>query len=117
VLVAGSSAGAATVSKRTTAHAQSDVEHLLRLMDRDKNGTVSKEEYMQFMSQTYDSLDSEKTGQLASRHLQPLSAPNYLKCHGLAVERGLAVNERGRTDTGISAWGDFMRDCMAGKIH
>jgi hypothetical protein len=38
-------------------------------------------------------------------------------CEQLALSRGIDVNERGRTEHGPSAFGQFMRSCLAGKIR
>jgi len=51
-------------SGRTATQAASDVRHLLQMMDADKNGVISKEEFMNFMSQTYDRLDVNRNEQL-----------------------------------------------------
>jgi hypothetical protein len=56
------SASAIAQSKHTKATATRDVlRQLLRAMDKDKNGTVSKQEYLDFMSGTYNRLDVKKT--------------------------------------------------------
>jgi Ca2+-binding EF-hand superfamily protein len=43
---------------------QDEVAQLLLLMDTDKNGKVSKQEYMRFMEQEFDRLDRDKSGEL-----------------------------------------------------
>ena len=58
------STSAIAQSKNTKATATRDVRQLLQLMDKDKNGTVSKQEFMDFMSRTFDRLDVNKSGQL-----------------------------------------------------
>ena len=45
---------------------------LLRQMDRDKNGTVSKAEFLQFMSRKFNRLDTNRNGTLDRNELQPL---------------------------------------------
>jgi hypothetical protein len=47
-------------------------------MDADKNGTVSKDEFLQFMSQTYDSLDVNRSHQLEPGELQRMTVPDSL---------------------------------------
>ncbi len=42
-------------------------EHLIRLMDRDRNGQVSKGEFMSFMSSEFDRLDVNRSGALDVR--------------------------------------------------
>jgi Ca2+-binding EF-hand superfamily protein len=75
-LVAGAvSSHASAASKQTDATARSDVRHLLSLMDRDKNGTVSKEEFLQYMSETFDSLDVNRSGQLEPTELNNVRTP------------------------------------------
>jgi hypothetical protein len=43
---------------------QSEVEDLLLLMDTDKNGKISKKEWMNFASAEFDRLDKDKNGEL-----------------------------------------------------
>lgn len=45
------------------------VKQLLLLMDTDKNGMVSKQEWMNFMSAEFDRLDTDKSGQLSPKEL------------------------------------------------
>ncbi|HMK87979.1 MAG TPA: hypothetical protein VK437_18580 [Steroidobacteraceae bacterium] len=45
---------------------------LLVLMDTDRNGKVSKEEFMQFMEQEFDRLDTNKDGVLDVSELEKL---------------------------------------------
>ena len=64
-LLFGSMATSAlAASKRTAGAPQSDVRQLLRMMDRDKNGAVSKDEFLQYMSQTFDRRDVNRSRQL-----------------------------------------------------
>jgi EF hand len=48
---------------------QPEVKQLLFLMDTDKNGKVSKQEFMNFMSQEFDSLDVNRDGVLDVQEL------------------------------------------------
>jgi len=75
---ATASTAALAVSKRTTAAANKDITQLLRMMDRDMNGSVSKEEFMQFMSETFDRLDVNHSGALERSELQRMTIPNWL---------------------------------------
>ena len=43
---------------------------LLQLMDTDKNGKVSKEEFMRFMEAEFDLADTDKNGELDPRELR-----------------------------------------------
>jgi Ca2+-binding EF-hand superfamily protein len=49
-----------------------EVTQLLKLMDTDKNGKVSKEEFMNFMSAEFDRLDVNKDGELDVKELSQL---------------------------------------------
>jgi hypothetical protein len=46
-----------------------EVKQLLLLMDTDKNGKISKQEYMSFMEAECDRLDKDKSGELAPKEL------------------------------------------------
>jgi hypothetical protein len=48
----------------------SPVAQLLRLMDTDKNGKVSKQEFMSFMEAEFNLADADKSGELDSKELQ-----------------------------------------------
>ena len=63
------STSAFAVSKRTWSAGARDVENLIRLMDQDKNGVVSKEEFMQFMGAEFDRLDVDRSGGLTAEEL------------------------------------------------
>ena len=49
--------------------AESDVKDLLTLMDTDKNGKISKDEFMKFMEAEFDRLDVDKNGELDVKEL------------------------------------------------
>jgi hypothetical protein len=66
-------------SSRTAAAADKDVQQLIRLMDADMNGTVSKDEFMNYMSQTFDRLDVNRNRQLEPNELRPFSAPYWYR--------------------------------------
>ncbi len=57
------------VSGRTWAAGRKDVAQLLRMMDQDQNGSVSKEEFMQFMSAEFDRLDVDRSGELSREEI------------------------------------------------
>lgn len=46
------------------------VKELLLLMDTDKNGKISKQEWMKFMEAEFDRLDKNKTGELDAKDLR-----------------------------------------------
>jgi Ca2+-binding EF-hand superfamily protein len=81
MLAVGSVSGDAfgqRVSKRTAGAASRDVRNLVKMMDADQNGVVSKEEFMNFMSQTFDRLDVNKSGTLEPAEMQSMTAPTWL---------------------------------------
>ena len=47
-----------------------EVKQLLLLMDTDKNGKISKEEWMKFMEAEFDRLDKDKSGDLDAKDLR-----------------------------------------------
>lgn len=49
--------------------AEDNVKQLLLLMDTDKNGKISKAEWMKFMSEEFDRLDTDKSGELSKTEL------------------------------------------------
>jgi len=51
------------------AKGETEVMHLLKLMDKDQNGKISKEEYLMFMSAEFDRLDTDKSGELDVKEL------------------------------------------------
>jgi len=46
-----------------------EVKQLLLLIDTDKSGKISKEEWMRFMEAEFDRLDKDKKGQLDAKEL------------------------------------------------
>jgi hypothetical protein len=46
-----------------------EVKQLLLLMDTDKNGKISKQEWMKYMEAEFDRLDKDKTGELDAKEL------------------------------------------------
>ena len=48
---------------------EQQVQQLLRLIDTDRNGRVSKAEFMSFMSQEFDRLDADHSGELDPNEL------------------------------------------------
>lgn len=57
---------------------EAQVKELLLLMDADKNGKVSKQEYMNFMEAEFDRLDKNKSGDLDLKELKRSSlTPTY----------------------------------------
>ena len=69
----GTSSGQTTASvpkpQDKLAIGQDEVKQLLQLMDTDKNGKISKAEYMKFMEEEFNRLDTDKSGELDAREL------------------------------------------------
>src|SRR5580698_1603678 len=56
---------------------EDEVKQLLTLMDTDKNGKISKAEFMKFMESEFDRLDKDKSGELDAKELtQSLIRPS-----------------------------------------
>ena len=49
--------------------ADENVKEMLLLMDTDKSGKISKDEWMKFMSAEFDRLDKDKSGELDPKEL------------------------------------------------
>ena len=90
LLVGSLSTAAMAQSRSTRAVASRDVNQLVRLMDKDQNGTVSKQEFLDFMSQTYDQLDINKTGEIGPREVGQLRAWDW----DLNRPRGIQPRDR-----------------------
>ncbi len=54
---------------RAGADAKAKVEELVRVMDKKKNGQVSKAEFRQFMNEEFDRIDSDRSGSLSPEEL------------------------------------------------
>jgi Ca2+-binding EF-hand superfamily protein len=48
---------------------EEEVKQLLLLMDTDKNGKISRQEYMKFMEEELERLDKDKSGELDAKEL------------------------------------------------
>ena len=117
LMIGSASTNAFAVSKRTAAAASADVRALVRMMDKDQNGTVSKEEFLQYMGEVYDRLDINKSGQLEPNEVRSLASRDWLACNTLAFQRGVNVNDRRSSEYGPSDWRQFMTSCLAGKVR
>jgi len=71
-LVAPGCAGQQTAPPTPLQQGYYNVEQLLELMDRDKDGTVSRAEFMKFMGEEFDQLDVNKDGKLDVNELTAL---------------------------------------------
>jgi Ca2+-binding EF-hand superfamily protein len=117
LMIGSASTSAFAVSKRTATTASADVRALVRMMDRDQNGAVSKEEFLQYMGEVFDSLDINKSGQLEPNEVRSLASRDWLACNTLAFQRGVNVNDRRSSEYGPSDWRQFMTSCLAGKVR
>jgi len=64
---------ASVISKeKRVAAGEEYAKRLLLLMDTDKNGKVSKQEFMSFMEKEFDRLDTKKDGKLDVKELTKL---------------------------------------------
>jgi hypothetical protein len=80
VAVCGSDVVVSAASKRTNAVAHADVRQLLQLMDRDKNGTVSKFEFLRYME--YIFAEARQVVAIAAGLENPQSSPKSLVAGG-----------------------------------
>jgi hypothetical protein len=69
VVLGTAGARAADKPKDKLVLGEEDVKQLLLLMDADKNGKISKEEYMKFMAAEFDRLDKDHSGELDVKEL------------------------------------------------
>jgi len=74
LLAAGASLGTAAAQaadkpKDKLTLGEVEVKQLILLMDADKNGKISREEYMRFMQAEFDRLDKDKNGELDVKEL------------------------------------------------
>jgi hypothetical protein len=66
----GASQSVVTPQSPNVAAGEAEAKKLLLLMDTDKSGTVSKQEFMAFMSAEFDRLDVNKDGMLDVKELE-----------------------------------------------
>jgi hypothetical protein len=71
--------------KKVRAAGERMARRLMLMMDTDKNGAVSKDEFLEFMSQTFDRLDANKNNQLEREELRQLDDPNWIICHDMRI--------------------------------
>ena len=87
LMVGTISSTALAASKRTEATALADARQIVRMMDRDQNGAVSKDEFVQYMSEMFDRLDVNANRELEATEVRPLTSSNWLRCDALAMQR------------------------------
>jgi len=61
--------GEAPIARDKIALGEDEVKQLVLLMDRDKNGKVSEQEFMNFMQAEFSRLDKDKSGELDVKEL------------------------------------------------
>ena len=71
-----SPAFAQTPNRNTEHMVDASIQKLLRQMDKDKNGTVSKDEFLRYFSERFDRLDVNRDRRLVSDELRPMLIPN-----------------------------------------
>jgi len=79
-LIAASFVVGAMSTAAYAAHATSadrETRTLIQMLDKDKNGSVSKDEFMQFMSAEFDRLDVDKSGTLEHREVRRMRGPDW----------------------------------------
>ena len=76
--VAAMSTAAFAFSKHTDAVTDASVRRLLRLMDKDKNGTVSKTEFMNYFSRRFDRLDLGYGRRVVRDEFRATLIPNWV---------------------------------------
>jgi hypothetical protein len=67
---ANASAPTYSPESKPVAAGEVDVKQLLILMDTDKNGRISRKEFMDFMAAEFDRLDTDKSGELDVTELE-----------------------------------------------
>ena len=83
--------------------AEENVKQLLLLMDTDKNGKISKQEWMKFMDQEFDRLDKDKTGELDRNELlQSMISVRHPR-HSIMPNRGTRM----RSNTALAPAAEF----------
>jgi hypothetical protein len=70
LLVVGTISTAALAASRTGA--DRDVKALMKKLDKDHNGVVSKDEFMDAMGREFDRLDVNKNSTLEAKELRPM---------------------------------------------
>ncbi len=73
-LIAGTAAVQTAIAQKAVPKdkiilAEPEVKQLILLMDTDKNGKISRQEFMAFMQAEFDRLDKDKSGELDAREL------------------------------------------------
>jgi 5S rRNA maturation endonuclease (ribonuclease M5) len=80
VIATGAQKDSVPKPQNKLALAEDQVKHILLLMDSDKQGKVSKQQFMQFMEAEFERLDTAKKGELDVKQLttQTVTAKNFV---------------------------------------
>jgi len=66
----GAASVALAYSGKTQSMARAYTRGLIQMMDRDRNGRVSKDEFLQFIGAEFDRLDTDRSGELTHEELR-----------------------------------------------
>ena len=86
LLIAGAVTTADAAKKKPVDSVRVETTELMQIFDADRNGRISKEEFLAIMGQEFDALNRSKTGQLSPSELGRLPAairgagPDSLSC-------------------------------------
>ncbi len=83
------------------------VAQLIHLMDKDKNGVVSKDEFMRFMSAEFDRVDANRSGALSESELSRSVLARRNGRAELATVKGL-IRQMDRNQTGEVEKDEFL---------
>ena len=78
LIVGAISRDASAFDERTDLLTDAHIRKLLLLMDRDKSGTVSKNEFMKYMSRRFDELDVDHSRRLEPDEAQAMKIPIWV---------------------------------------
>lgn len=86
---------------------EQQVKQLLLLMDTDKNGKISKQEWMKFMEAEFEKLDKNKTGELDVKELSQSKLQGNPICKGGKVTPSLRESDYAEANK----WGGSQNRC------
>ena|SRR5215471_15591730 len=72
------SPAAFSFDKHTDALTDAHIRQLLLVMDKGKSGAISKNEFMRYISQRFDSLDVDHSRRLEPDEIQAMNIPNWV---------------------------------------